>query len=84
VSARALDWKDRAACAAWLSDLRERCIDVIAVAGDQTAPLAKRSLGRAAAAQLLDDATGSLNDLFAYAARGLMAGDGDPGDHERH
>jgi len=74
-----LNWNDRATCKAWLDDLRGRCDDVIAVADDQTAQIAKRKLGRAAAVQLLAEAASSLDELFAFAARGLADDDEEPG-----
>ncbi len=72
----ALDWNDRAACKAWLDDLRGLTDDVMAAARDQARPPAKRELGRAAVARLLVEASQSLEEQLAYAARGLASDDG--------
>lgn len=72
-----LDWTDPTVAAAWLTDVSQRCDDVIAVAEDQTASIADRRLGRAEAKRLLAEAKTSLASLLAFARRGL-AGSADP------
>jgi hypothetical protein len=67
----ALNLSDASAVRAWLDDLAARVEDVAAVAADQTAPVADRKLGRAAARELLRDAHGTLADLVALARAGL-------------
>jgi hypothetical protein len=78
-----LDWTNRDACRAWLADLTEGTADVIAVGEDQTSPIAKRRLGRAMAMHLLGEAAHGVEQLLAYATRGLEVDDesGDSGDH---
>jgi hypothetical protein len=67
----ALNLADPTAVRVWLDDLAARVDDVASVAADQTAPVADRKLGRAAARELLRDARGTLADLVALARAGL-------------
>jgi hypothetical protein len=66
-----LDWNDPAACRAWLAELRESVTDAVAVGEDITDPPSKRQLGRAAAVQLLGEASYAIDYLFGVALRGL-------------
>lgn len=74
-----LDWNDRAACKAFLADVTARSADVISIGEDQTSPIARRRLGRAAAVELLGEGKRALKEQLAYAARGLDVDD-EPGN----
>lgn len=67
----ALDFADPRAVRRWLDDVQESTDDVIAVAHDQTKPLAQRDLGRARAIHILKAATESVTNLLVFARRGL-------------
>ena len=66
-----LDWRDRAACEAWLEDLSGCIGDLVAVGEDQSARFRSRKLGPAEARRLLAEARLSLADLMAFARAGL-------------
>jgi hypothetical protein len=67
----ALNWQDPAAVRAWLDELQAVALDVIAIAEDQTRPLAQRDIGRAEAVRILVESAGGLEDSIAFARRGL-------------
>jgi predicted transcriptional regulator len=67
----ALNLSNPAAVRAWLDDLSGRVDDLADAAEDQTAPIAARTLGRAKARELIQDARGTLAALVALARAGL-------------
>ena len=69
-----LDLADPPAVQRWLDDLAAHVEDLAAVAEDQIAPMADRTLGRAKARDLIRDARTTLADLIALARAGLASG----------
>lgn len=67
----ALDFGDPSAIRRWLDQVQESTDDVLAVAHDQTQPLARRDLGRARAVRILTAAAESVTNLLVFARRGL-------------
>ncbi len=74
----ALDFDDREEVRRWLAALEAEADDLIAVAFDQTSPMARRELGRAEASRIASEATNALDALFMFACRGLPPDDGGP------
>jgi hypothetical protein len=68
---KALDWQDLEAARVWLTGLEAAALDVIAIAEDQTLPLARRAIGRAEALRILSQAGPVLEESIAFAKRGL-------------
>jgi hypothetical protein len=66
-----LDWHDVEAARTWLDKLEAVALDVIAIAEDQTLPLAQRDIGRAGALRILAEAGPGLEESIAFARRGL-------------
>ena len=69
----ALDFDDRDALRAWISDLAAAIEDATGVTADQLAPFRERHLGPAEARRLYREAKGRLHDLLDQAKRGLVA-----------
>jgi hypothetical protein len=68
---KALDWQDLDAARVWLDKLEAVALDVIAIAEDQTRPIARRDIGRAEAVRILVESARGMKDSIAFARRGL-------------
>lgn len=65
-----LDFSDREAVRAWLTELRMQIDEVVAAGEDATRPPGERALGRAAARRAILEARTALGQILSAAERG--------------
>jgi hypothetical protein len=69
----ALDFSSLDDVRTWLDGVEAASLDVIAIAEDQTRPLAQREIGRVEAIRIVTEAGSALEATIAFARRGLPA-----------
>ena len=72
----ALDFSDREAVRAWLTELRTQIDEVVAAGEDATRPPGERALGRATARGAILAARNALGQMLAAAERGARGSGG--------